>query len=202
MLPITHLIGHIPRSALDERQNWSTVCVWTNTHTRERVASIGCALDFDGPERNPRLQLFYTVSSGEERKSISEWVNLVSTPCNYGGVRWWFQCPGCFRRVGKLYHPRGYGARYFQCRHCYDLTYTSAQEAHQFDRTAGIGTWARRLDQITRAEVVRSKWERARRGSKRERYLFRRMIKLMDIDLRDLVALGHSAQRLKTGKRR
>jgi hypothetical protein len=32
----------------------------------------------------------------------------------------------CYRRVGKLYLPPG--GRYFGCRHCYDLTYTSCQE--------------------------------------------------------------------------
>ena len=40
----------------------------------------------------------------------------------------WFVCPlvGCGRRVGKLYLPPG--GRYYGCRHCYRLTYESAQE--------------------------------------------------------------------------
>jgi len=33
----------------------------------------------------------------------------------------------CGRRVAKLYLPRG--ARYFGCRHCYDLTYLSCQRS-------------------------------------------------------------------------
>jgi hypothetical protein len=55
---------------------------------------------------------------------------LVSTPCNYGGRRWWFICPlsnngrTCNRRIGVLY----LAGKYFGCRHCYDLTYTSCQE--------------------------------------------------------------------------
>ena len=37
-----------------------------------------------------------------------------------------------FRRVRKLYlPPRG---RYFGCRQCHDLTYTSCQESHKDDR--------------------------------------------------------------------
>jgi hypothetical protein len=40
------------------------------------------------------------------------------------------------RRVGKLYLPPG--ARYFGCRLCYDLTYTSCQESHKYDRLHGL----------------------------------------------------------------
>jgi len=64
-------------------------------------------------------------------------VGLTTTPLPWGGVRWWFVCPlvvsgqACGRRVGKLYLPPG--GRYFGCRHCYDLTYTSCQESHKFD---------------------------------------------------------------------
>jgi hypothetical protein len=53
-------------------------------------------------------------------------VRLVSTPCYYDGHRWWFLCPltidgnVCGRRVGVLYLG---GGEYFECRHCYDLTY-------------------------------------------------------------------------------
>jgi hypothetical protein len=49
-----------------------------------------------------------------------------------GGCRWWGRYPlqrdgiECGRRVGKLYVPPG--SRYFGCRRCHDLTYTSVQE--------------------------------------------------------------------------
>jgi hypothetical protein len=57
--------------------------------------------------------------------------HLAATPCHLGGVRWWLACPlardgvGCGRRARKLYL-RG---RYFGCRHCHGLTYTSTQES-------------------------------------------------------------------------
>ena len=62
-------------------------------------------------------------------------VRLQETRPTFGGKRWWFTCPltvngvACNRRVGKLYLPPG--TRYFGCRHCYDLTYWSAQHAHE-----------------------------------------------------------------------
>ena len=63
-------------------------------------------------------------------------VRLTYTTPNYGGRRPWFVCPlavgdvPCGRRVGKLY---GRG-RLFGCRHCHDLSYESAQEAHAGER--------------------------------------------------------------------
>ena len=70
-------------------------------------------------------------SSGDEWENVTESVLLSQTPCNYGGQRPWFICPGvrngipCQRRVAKLY---GAG-KYFLCRYCYDLAYQSQRES-------------------------------------------------------------------------
>ena len=59
-------------------------------------------------------------------------IELATTPCRYGGLRYWFICPlvkngyPCHRRITKLYLPSG--GTYYGCRHCYDLTYESCQE--------------------------------------------------------------------------
>ena len=50
-------------------------------------------------------------------------IPLEMTQPNYGGVRWWFRCPGCGRRVTNLYIKQ----RFFWCRKCNDLTYRSQQ---------------------------------------------------------------------------
>lgn len=65
------------------------------------------------------------------REPITHEVQLVWTPCQFGGRRWWFMCPlasngvACGRRVSILYLGRG---KYFGCRHCYNLTYRSCQK--------------------------------------------------------------------------
>ncbi|RJP38999.1 MAG: hypothetical protein C4548_12530 [Desulfobacteraceae bacterium] len=59
-----------------------------------------------------------------EWENVTETVKIVRTACNYGGYRQWFQCPRCRKRVAVLY---GAG-RYFLCRHCYNLAYSSQQE--------------------------------------------------------------------------
>jgi len=64
---------------------------------------------------------------------VMQMIPLGTTRPNYGGLRWWFQCPlkglsgrRCGRRVGKLYLPPG--EAYFGCRACHELTYQSRQE--------------------------------------------------------------------------
>jgi hypothetical protein len=62
---------------------------------------------------------------------------MTRARAQFGRLRWWFVCPllvrgeACNRRVAKLYLPPS--SRYFGCRHCYRLTYTSCQESHKYD---------------------------------------------------------------------
>jgi len=80
------------------------------------------------------VRVIYTEANRltEEKKDLDYKIQLVTTPCHFGGVRFWFICPlgtnqgYCGRRVGKLYLPRN--ATYFGCRHCYNLTYESCKE--------------------------------------------------------------------------
>lgn len=75
------------------------------------------------------LQLLYAMKSTDGVLACP--VQLVTTPCHLSGVRWWFVCPlsrngvPCGRRVRKLY----LCGKYFGCRHCHNLTYTSSQES-------------------------------------------------------------------------
>jgi len=69
----------------------------------------------------------------EEWESVEERVQVDWTGCNYGGNRPWFICPisGCGRRVALIYA----GGKYFGCRHCYELAYSSQNEG-LYDRMA------------------------------------------------------------------
>ena len=55
--------------------------------------------------------------------------NLTSTPCYFGGERFWFLCPGCYRRVRILYLPPF--RTLFRCRDCHNLTYRARQDHRQ-----------------------------------------------------------------------
>jgi hypothetical protein len=90
-----------------------------------------------------------------QHESAAYRVGLTTTRPHFGGRRWWFVCPlgvdgrPCGRRVGKLYLPPA--GRYFGCRHCHGLTYTSCQDRRRFDslyrrlaREAGVDVAAAR----------------------------------------------------------
>lgn len=110
---------------------------WTSGYG-EDLGSAGFSTDLCEGRGSLTFQYVYTNTSNGEKESLKYPVYLVSTPCNYGGRRWWFICTFskngtyCGRRVGALYLvPEG---KYFACRHCYNLTYKSCQESHRFDR--------------------------------------------------------------------
>jgi hypothetical protein len=107
---------------------------WYTASTGERTSAIGyevCTLDMAAPW----LWLSYTFTATGD--AVDYVIELTTTQPRFGGLRWWFLCPlprrggPCSRRVGKLYLPPQ--ARYYGCRHCYNLTYTSCQESRKYD---------------------------------------------------------------------
>jgi len=62
--------------------------------------------------------------SGGAWEDVKQVIFFDQTPCNYGGHRKWFLCSECERRVENLYGLNGAG-KYFLCRDCHGLTYTS-----------------------------------------------------------------------------
>lgn len=76
------------------------------------------------------VTLMYRVKQfNGDWESVEQTVPITWTACHYGGMRPWFTCTRCSKRVAVLY---GEG-KYFLCRHCYDLRYMSQQETH-YDR--------------------------------------------------------------------
>ena len=111
---------------------------WVWTYQSGKQFPIYYAVETsDKAEPLVRLSYSWTWNGSGPTESASYTVHLTTTRPQFGGLRWWFLCPltvngrPCNRRVGKLYLPTP--ARYFGCRHCHDLTYTSCQESHQFD---------------------------------------------------------------------
>lgn len=89
------------------------------------------------------VRVNYTITNRwtDEKSDYEYKISLTTTPCHFGGVRYWFICPlsrngiYCGRRVGTLYLASG--GNYFGCRHCYDLSYESRNES----RLGRFGQW-------------------------------------------------------------
>lgn len=60
---------------------------------------------------------------GGEQTGPPHLAPLSITPCHYGGIRVWFHCPQCSRRVAILYV-----TKQLACRHCLQLRYKSQRE--------------------------------------------------------------------------
>lgn len=122
-------------------------------------------LEFSWAGDDKRMVIRFTRNGQKRTQEIA----LTTTPCNYGSVRFWFACPGCGRRVGKVYLPctlyynvlEGMRVTVFKCRHCYDLTYLQRSERdlywtllHRADRIA-----ERWLGEVTRDFIYKRNWQ-------------------------------------------
>ena len=100
---------------------------WQRTVNGEHADYVSYAMEEYG------LRFIYRSRSwGGDWQSRNYVVSLDWRPCNYGGARPYFRCPGvrcgryCGRSVIKLY-----GGDLFLCRHCHELAYRSQSEAPQ-----------------------------------------------------------------------
>lgn len=97
---------------------------WTNSWSPKKSSVTAHASILEN-----YFRLIYSQTDNEtgEKKDFDYKIPLTTTPCHYGGKRYWFTCPMyknqvyCGRRVGTLYK----NGDYFACRHCYNLTYES-----------------------------------------------------------------------------
>ena len=83
-------------------------------------------------ESESYLRIYYTQTDEDGNKKDFDYkIPITTTPCYFGGYRYWFICPWyankvyCGRRVGMLYK----NGDYFACRHCYDLSYASKNKS-------------------------------------------------------------------------
>lgn len=86
---------------------------WRKGKSQEVFSSITYHYDNGG------LELSYTCNEQQHRYLV----DVVTTPCNYGGKRYWFNCPKCSKRVAKLYLRNSM----FFCRTCHKLNYSTQQ---------------------------------------------------------------------------
>ncbi len=117
----------------------STTLTWTRSLSG-RKSSVGICVDTE--ELYAKVNYTITDRNTGEKTDYDYKISLTTTPCNYGGVRYWFICPlsrngvYCGRRTGTLYLASG--GNYFGCRHCYNLSYEIRNES-RLGRPGSIG---------------------------------------------------------------
>ena len=126
-------------------------CRTSLTWTRRLSGSVSSAdIVVDATCERHYIRLMYTIKRCRDgsKEYYDYEVRLAKTPCNFGSFRYWFLCPHCERRSGKLYR-KPLGEMYL-CRTCNDLTYESRNES-RIGRPGGIGyylTLERRIEEL------------------------------------------------------
>jgi hypothetical protein len=82
-----------------------------------------CSIGYTIYSNKMTLHYKYRLN-GASWNCVDKDIIFDTTKCNYGGIRRWFLCSGCGRRVAILYYLSGE----FLCRHCHNLTYASQRE--------------------------------------------------------------------------
>jgi len=134
------------------------------------------------------IRLIYTINNHSgEKTEMNYRVYLTTTECNYGGERYWFNCPQCGRRCRIIYkHPRGY---WFTCRICNNLTYASQQE--------GYPRWKAMQDAVFKLPEWQHQYYRAKSEKKR-----RRLLRKMNRVTGGLQAIIDWGRRLDRGRKK
>ena len=83
--------------------------------------------DIDGQKV---LWIHYNTDLLGRRLHKKVYIEIVKSSPHFGGERSWLKCPGCGKRVRKLYRPPF--KILFKCRTCHDLIYKS-QESNVYD---------------------------------------------------------------------
>jgi hypothetical protein len=113
----------------------SGTITWTrNGWGGEHKSSVG--IEVSTMDGNGYLRIHYTQTDRDtnEKKDFDYKIPLTTTPCRYGGKRYWFICPMsksgvyCGKRVSTLYKD----GDFFACRHCYNLTYSSRNQSGRY----------------------------------------------------------------------
>jgi hypothetical protein len=100
----------------------------------------------------PHIRISYSLTDRKGNKADFDCeALLLTTDCNFGGVRYWFGCPYCSMRVGVLYLAPG--DVYFRCRHCNNLSYRSRNNCS----IEKFGVTSREIDKL-RSEIKRWTW--------------------------------------------
>jgi len=121
---------------------------WTSSMTG-KTTTVSLLVDVTN---EPFVILMYTLTDRDGNKTkYNPTVELTTTPCNFGGKRYWFLCPICYSRVGALYLPRG--DVHFACRDCNDITYDSRSRSSM----ALFGHTSRQIDKL-RSQIKRWTW--------------------------------------------
>ena len=158
---------------------------WVTKPTGKRTRIV-VAVDISTDD--PFVLLMYTLTDRNGNKTDYNYeVSLLKMPCNFGGIRYWFACPICSRRVGNLYRPPG--DIYFCCRGCHNLTYNSRNESR-------LGRFGNICYNIVAERKIEELYSQIKRWTWRGRPT-RKVRKLRALERKADVSVGYALEQLE-----
>jgi hypothetical protein len=109
-----------------------------------------------------RLHYRHIDRQTEESSNVFLSIPITTTPCRYGGKRYWFTCPLCGRRVGTLF---SFGKNY-GCRHCGKVAYMSQNYGGRYKGFVSIPA-------LDKAEAAVKRWYWRGKPTRKHRKLIR-----------------------------
>lgn len=106
---------------------------WTRHGEAEPWAEVAVQLSLRHDRGEARLS-FNVAHHYRPTGPQVQTVQMLQTPCHFGGVRWWWICPATGRRCAKLYLPNGGWQFLSRGRAAYRLAYAS-QRADDMQRS-------------------------------------------------------------------
>lgn len=117
---------------------------WKYGYSENKKNNISYYINRDNwgtPGEKAYLNLIYTYTDPwtNDKEDMNYKIELTTTPCHYGGKRYWFLCPltkngkYCGRRVGVLYSV----GKWFGCRHCGEIAYAAQMKGGRY-RTSSV----------------------------------------------------------------
>lgn len=97
-------------------------------------SSVGYTAVITETENYLELKYTHTDRGSGNKEDMDYKIQLTTSPCKYGGKRYWFICPlskngqYCGKRVGVIYSI----GKYFGCRHCGEITYNSQMQSERY----------------------------------------------------------------------
>ena len=100
------------------------------SRNNKQFASIGYSRFLDNPA-DMYIRLNYSITPhNQEAINLDYQIQIITTPANFGGHRFWFICPVTFKKATVLYSSSRY--QKFFSRHAIGLLYQSQSENHGY----------------------------------------------------------------------
>lgn len=176
---------------LRKNDYFSSPCVKSGTitwTTRSTGHQNNISIEVNTIKENKYIKLIYTQTDRdtEEKKDFDYQMSITTTPCHFGGHRYWFECGllakgrYCGRRVATLYK----NGDYFGCRHCHNLSYSSRNVNHR----NVYSLLGKMMEKEEKAEKIRGEIKRQTyRGQLTKK--MKKLVRLSNLDF----SLFHSA---------